>query len=81
VEDDQPALIIRKGVFEPFNTAVNDKSDGRAHKSDANQVHNVGPKHEHFNFSFLSWVKIGLWKASNYFITHYSSTKKALPAY
>ena len=36
VEDTQPASIIRKSVFEPFYAAVNDKSDGRAHKSDAN---------------------------------------------
>jgi hypothetical protein len=53
MKDTQPALIIGEGVFESFNAAVNNKPDGCAHQSNANQVHNVGPKHEHFNASFV----------------------------
>jgi hypothetical protein len=62
VEDTQRVLIIRERVFEPFYAAVNDKPDGRAHQNSAREVHNVGPKHEHFNFSFLFWIKIGFLK-------------------
>ena len=35
VEDTQPALIIRKSVFESFDAAVNDKPDGPAHENSA----------------------------------------------
>ena len=52
VEDTQPSLIIRKSVFESFNTAIYNKPDGRANESSAKNIHNVGPKHEHFISSF-----------------------------
>jgi len=56
--DTQLVSIIRECVFEPFYAAVDDKPDGREHESSANEVHKVGPKHEHLNASFLFWIKI-----------------------
>jgi len=77
VEDTQPALIIRKNIFESFDAAVNNKPDGRANESNAKEIHNVRPKHEHFNSSFLiSAQNRSFLRQSGYFIAYHSSIKK-----